>query len=138
MLCCRMCCFGKQWENYLESTRSSLWWKMTCWNSLVLFRKDWKLTFFFSVNFGLHIIFLSLLSFLFNWRQYLLSSPLPNYILADCFFAGNRFLLGCASREEAIAVLKEVWDDIKNDTKLKSCDVSARICVTLNKYCNTK
>lgn len=61
-------------------------------------------------------------------------SPLPNYTLADCFFAGNTFLLGCASREdEAIAVLKEAWDDIKNDTEFKSCDVSVRICVTLSK-----
>lgn len=59
---------------------------------------------------------------------------MPNYILADYFFAGDKLLLGYASREdEAIAVLKEVWDDIKNDTKFKSCDVSVTICITLNK-----
>lgn len=64
---------------------------------------------------------------------------MPNYILADCFFAGDKFLLGYASGEdEAIAVLEEVWDDLENDTKFKSCDVSVRICVTPNKTCNTK
>lgn len=91
------------------------------------FQKGQKVN-IFSSKFWVAYYFLISFIFPFQLETILFSSPLPNCILADCFFAGDKFLLGYTSREdEAIAVLKEVWDDIKNDTKFKSCDVSARI-----------
>lgn len=95
------------------------------------FQKGLKVNSFFQ---QFWVAYYFLVSYLFNQRKHFFSSPLPNDILADCFFAGDRFLLGYVSREDkAIAFLTEVWDDLENYTEFKSFDVFVRICETPNK-----